>query len=81
MMMLIDFLEKNGLGAILTCCDVRKCFDSVYLSDMNWFLMKNKADPKAVRLFQKLAGSNNLRIQGDEKTFPISNGEGQGGKC
>ena len=63
----------------MLCCDVKKCFDSVHLSDMNYFLLSNNADLKAVKLFQILTGENDLRVQGSEKTFHISNGEGQGG--
>ena len=79
MMSMINHLEMEGEGGILTFCDIKKCFDSVFLSDMCWFLLKNDADLKAVKLFQLLTGTNRLRIQGSEKEFVITNGIGQGG--
>ena len=78
-MSLINKLEKEGGGAIITCCDVCKCFDCCHQSDMNFFLIKNKCDLKALKVFQKLTGTNHVKVQGAESTFTIVNGEGQGG--
>ena len=38
---MVNKLEREGKGAVLLCCDVKKCFDSVHLSDMNYFLLSN----------------------------------------
>ena len=78
-MSLVNDLEKKKSGAVITCADVRKCFDNAWLSDMNWFLVKNQADIKATRMYQKLTGVNNLTVQGAKESFLITDGIGQGG--
>ena len=76
---LINSLEAKKEGAVITCCDVVKCFDTLYLSDMSYFLAKNEACLKATKVFQKLTDTNMLKVQGSEKMFTITNGVGQGG--
>ena len=79
MVSVISSLEKQKGGAVVTACDVKKCFDSVHLSDMGWFLVKNSADIKATRMLNKLTGSNNVKVMGASRTFSILDGVGQGG--
>ena len=57
---------KGGRRAGRRGADLKKCFDCVYLSDMYWFLVKNDANMKAVKMFQLLTGTNQLRIHSSD---------------
>ena len=57
---------REERSRVLTLCDLKKCFDCVYLSEMYWFLVKNDANMKAVKMFQLLTGTNQLRIHSSD---------------
>ena len=76
---LVNSLEKEKKGAIITAADVKKCFDMVFLSDLLFFLIKEGCDLKTIKIFQILTGQNKLQVQGTNKWFQIANGCGQGG--
>ena len=75
----VNSLEKEKKGAVITAADVNKCFDMVFLSDLLLFLFKNKCDIKTIKVFQILTGYNKLQVQGASRLFEIMNGCGQGG--
>ena len=75
----VNSLEKEKKGAVITAADVNKCFDMVFLSDLLLFLFKNKCDIKTIKVFQILTGYNKLQVQGANRWFEIMNGCGQGG--
>ena len=84
LVMIISILNqkvKVGKGLILTLADIRKCFDRLYLSDCQYWLLKSGADPKAVKLLTLLLSFNRLKLQGSSsgKSFIIEDGQGQGG--
>ena len=80
-MMMTALLEKSakGEGLIFTFADIEKCFDNIFLSDSNWFLVINHVDPKALKVLTILLGKNKIRIQGTENYIIITDGCGQGG--
>ena len=84
LVMIISTLNQKvnlGKGLILTLADIRKCFDRLYLSDCQYWLLKSGADPKAVKLLTLLLSFNRLKLQGSSsgKSFIIEDGQGQGG--
>ena len=76
---LVNTLEKEKRGAVITAADVKKCFDTVFLSDLLYFLIKEGCDLKTIKIFQILTGYNKLKVQGAKEWFEIPNGCGQGG--
>ena len=72
---------KVGKGLILTLADIKKCFDRLFLSDCQFWLLKSGADPKAVKVLNILLGFNRLKLQGSSsgKSFIVEDGQGQGG--
>ena len=79
LMSMVKTCELSGEACVLTFLDIKKCFDTVTLSDMNFHLLLSDVDLKALKLFQKLTGKTRIRIQGGDKSFEVLNGEGQGG--
>ena len=54
---LIAALNKSilvGAGLCLTFVDIVKCFDRLYLSDSQWFLIRHGGDQKAIKVFDFL---------------------------
>ena len=70
---------QEGAGLCITFVDIRKCFDRLYLSDSQWFLLKHGGDKKAIKLLTLLLTTTKLKLKGSEKQFLVSNGQGQGG--
>ena len=82
LVILIAALNKStleGAGLCLTFVDIVKCFDRLYLSDSQWFLLNHGGDPKAIKVLTLLLGTTKLKLQGSNKEFTISDGQGQGG--
>ena len=62
LIMLIIALQKSieaGAGICLTFVDIRKCFDRLYLSDSQWFLMRHGGDLKAIKMLTLLLSKPN----------------------
>ena len=81
-MTLIAALNKSilvGAGLCLTFVDIVKCFDRLYLSDSQWFLIRHGGDQKAIKVLTLLLETTKLKLQGSDKEFTISDGQGQVG--
>ena len=79
MVSIINERERTGRAMITTFVDAIKFFDKCHLSDTQSVLVFQGADKKAVKVLQKFQEKNKVFIQGSDKSFLVTDGEGQGG--
>ena len=71
--------EKKGGGVSLLLCDIKKCFDCIFLSDAVFPLAEGNANVKATRQLYNSKKINKIVFKGSDATFDQEGGIGQGG--
>ena len=76
---IIRHLEANKEAACFTAVDVVKCFDRIHNDDCTHEILIQGGDKQAVLRYRQMNKVNIINIQGDDQTFTITDGQGQGG--
>ena len=75
----INALESENSGLIVTFQDIVKCFDKMHFSDVSWPLLQKLIEKldlstlKALKM-QTIISDNKVKIKGYDETFDVDNG-------